>query len=63
MRIEKRTTHNLLYIATDGQQAIRIPQKVNVAQCKAIAAKYKPGTPNRRKNIVKALNDNGIKAT
>ena len=63
MRIEKRKTHNLLYIATDGQQAIRIPVNVNVSQCKAIAAKFKPGTPNRRKNIIEALNGNGIRAT
>ena len=62
MRIEKRNTHCVLYLAPDGVQAIRLPPAVDVKHIKALLNVVPPGTHSRRKKAIAILNENGIDA-
>ena len=58
MRFERRGGHHLLYIATDGQQAIYLPLEMPQDIVRGIVRSVKPGTPSRRRRII-----DGIRST
>lgn len=55
MRLERREKYNLLWLATDGSQAIRIPKEITRKEITDITTRIKTGTPNRKTLILDAI--------
>ena len=62
MHLQKRNGHSVLYLSRETQ-SIRIPRDVLRKAVTSALAHLPPGTHNRRKLSIDALNRAGIKAS